>query len=118
MFFFLFNILILIVFGSITGTPHELLSADCNAGDRLPSGRHSIKGLGQTAPPDDDSSGAGAGATRLSDGTRVLLGPAGQTTVRPGDGGAFTLAYNEYVVYDPAQVRMRYLARIKFHFNR
>ena len=91
------------------GSAHELLSADCQAGERLPPGLHSVKGLGQMAP---------AGETSLPDGTRVPMGPTVATKVRPGDGGAFTLAYNEYIVYDPAQVRMRYLAKIKFDFNK
>ena len=75
------------------------------------SAQHSVKGMGQTAPDP-------AHATALKDGTLVPMGPAAPTGLRRGDGGAFTLAYNEFIVYDVAQVRMRYLARIDFKFSR
>ncbi len=92
------------------GRPNELLSADCNA-NCLPAGCHSVKGLGQNAPD--------AGCTKsLSDGTVVPMGPPVKTGVAPGAGGSFTLAYNEYIVYDPSQVKMRYLAKIRFDFSK
>lgn len=31
---------------------------------------------------------------------------------------SYSLLYNEFVVYDPAQTRMRYLLRIQFNFSR
>lgn len=84
------------------------MSADCQA-DRLPAGCNSVKGLGQTAPDP-------ANATALADGTAVPMGPAAATGVR--NGSAFTLAYNEYIVYDVAQVRMRFMARIRFNYRK
>ena len=28
-----------------------------------------------------------------------------------------TLMYNEYIVYNPAQIRMRYLLQVRFNYN-
>lgn len=42
------------------------------------------------------------------------LGPAAETGVVNPHG--YTLNYNEFVVYDPRQVRMRYLLKVRFNF--
>ena len=43
------------------------------------------------------------------------MGPGVKTGV--GKKNAYTLLYNEYIVYTPAQARMRYLLRIQFNYN-
>ncbi|XP_030631529.1 poly [ADP-ribose] polymerase 2 isoform X1 [Chanos chanos] len=88
------------------GDSNELLAADYNA-DRLPSGKHSTKGLGQTAPDPKNF-------VTLNDVT-VPMGPAIKTGV--GQDGGYTLLYNEFIVYNPAQTRMRYLLRIQFNYS-
>ena len=45
----------------------------------------------------------------------VPLGKGGDTGVRNPNG--FTLNYNEFVVYDTKQIRMRYLLKVKFNFK-
>lgn len=45
----------------------------------------------------------------------VPMGPGEPTTVNNGKG--FSLNYNEYIVYDTKQVRMRYLIKLKFLFK-
>ncbi|XP_042234805.1 poly [ADP-ribose] polymerase 2-like [Homarus americanus] len=50
-----------------------------------------------------------------SDGTLVPMGPGEQTEIKNSRG--YTLMYNEYIVYDPAQVRTRFLLKIKFNFK-
>nr|XP_015195173.1 PREDICTED: poly [ADP-ribose] polymerase 2 [Lepisosteus oculatus] len=87
------------------GDCNELLHADYNA-DKLPPGKHSTKGLGQTAPDPRN-------AVAL-DGVGVPLGPAVRTGVANEQG--YTLLYNEFVVYDPNQVRMRFLLRVRFNY--
>lgn len=47
-------------------------------------------------------------------GSTVPLGPAHDTGVLNPDG--YTLNYNEFIVYNPNQVRMRYLLKVKFNF--
>ncbi|XP_077088643.1 poly [ADP-ribose] polymerase 2 isoform X2 [Siphateles boraxobius] len=88
------------------GDSKELLDADYSA-DKLPSGKHSIKGLGQTAPDPNNYVAL--------DGVSVPMGPSVKTGV--GQKGGYSLLYNEYVVYNPAQVRMRYLLRVQFNFS-
>jgi len=72
--------------------------------EKLPTGYHSTKGVGKTEP---DSSG-----TVDLDGVQV---PAGEGVK---DGGKKTdLLYNEYIVYDVAQVKTKYLFQMKFNYK-
>ncbi|GCC44685.1 hypothetical protein chiPu_0028484, partial [Chiloscyllium punctatum] len=43
------------------------------------------------------------------------MGPAEETGV--SNPGGYTLNYNEFIVYDPRQVRLRYLLRVRFDFG-
>ncbi|XP_067398636.1 poly [ADP-ribose] polymerase 2 [Emydura macquarii macquarii] len=87
------------------GESRDLLEADPGAG-QLPPGKHSTKGLGRMAPDP---------ANRVMlDGAVVPLGPAVPTGVANPQG--YTLQYNEFIVYDPAQVRPRFLLQVRFHF--
>ncbi|XP_064404222.1 poly [ADP-ribose] polymerase 2-like isoform X3 [Halichondria panicea] len=91
------------------GNTHDLLAAEYNA-DELVKGRraHSVMGLGRIAPnPSMDHT--------LSDGCVVPLGTSVDTGVSNPRG--YTLNYNEYIVYDVKQVKMRYLAKVKFNFK-
>ncbi|KAG7525359.1 poly [ADP-ribose] polymerase 2 [Solea senegalensis] len=88
------------------GDCHELLDADY-AADILPAGKHSTKGLGQTGPDPKNSV--------THNGVTVPMGPGVKTRVRNNSG--YSLLYNEFVVYNPAQTRMRYLLRIKFNYS-
>ncbi|XP_051553307.1 poly [ADP-ribose] polymerase 2 isoform X2 [Myxocyprinus asiaticus] len=88
------------------GESNELLDADYNAG-KLPSGKHSTKGLGQTAPDPNNNV--------TLDGVTVPMGPCVKTGV--GQKGGYSLLYNEYIVYNPAQTHMRYLLRVQFNFS-
>ncbi|XP_019618728.1 PREDICTED: poly [ADP-ribose] polymerase 1-like isoform X2 [Branchiostoma belcheri] len=72
---------------------------------KLPKGMHSTKGLGATGPD--------PGATKtLPNGTQVPIGHG----VPSGVSGS-SLLYNEYIVYDVAQVEMKYLIRMKFNYK-
>ncbi|MGB2554512.1 MAG: hypothetical protein ACPIAB_02670 [Flavobacteriaceae bacterium] len=84
---------------------NELKQADYNA-DQLPKGKNSVKGLGKV-------SGTPENFVKMEDGTLVPLGPGLSKDVPGG-----SLIYNEYIVYDTAQVRLRYLAKINFKFNK
>ncbi|KAJ8366951.1 hypothetical protein AAFF_G00336400 [Aldrovandia affinis] len=87
------------------GDSNELLAADYEA-DKLPAGKHSTKGLGQTGPNPQN--------TVTLDGVAVPMGPGVRTGV--GLSGGYSLLYNEFVVYSPAQTRMRYLLRVQFNY--
>ncbi|XP_019121431.2 poly [ADP-ribose] polymerase 2 [Larimichthys crocea] len=88
------------------GDSNELLDADYEA-NNLPPGKHSTKGLGQTGPDPENSV--------TLDGVTVPMGPGKKTGV--GKHNSYSLLYNEFIVYNPAQVRMRYLLRIKFNYS-
>uniref|UniRef100_A0A8C8S3J5 Poly [ADP-ribose] polymerase n=1 Tax=Pelusios castaneus TaxID=367368 RepID=A0A8C8S3J5_9SAUR len=88
------------------GESQELVEANADAG-QLPPNKHSIKGVGRLAPDPANSV--------MLDGAVVPLGPAVETGVSNPHG--YTLNYNEFVVYDPCQVRMRYLLQVRFNFT-
>lgn len=88
------------------GDSNELLDADYEA-NNLPAGKHSTKGLGQTGPDPKNFV--------TLDGVTVPMGPGKKTGV--GKTNSYSLLYNEFIVYNPAQTRMRYLLRIQFNYS-
>lgn len=71
--------------------------------EKLPNSKHSTKGMGSTYPSEKD--------VKLIDGIEVPLGkPTTLTSMNTA------LLYNEYIVYDVAQVNMKYLLRVNFRF--
>uniref|UniRef100_A0A4W6D949 Poly [ADP-ribose] polymerase n=1 Tax=Lates calcarifer TaxID=8187 RepID=A0A4W6D949_LATCA len=84
------------------GNMHELKKASHIT--KLPKGKHSVKGLGRTAP--DPSAAASL------DGVQVPLGKGVHTNIDDT-----SLLYNEYIVYDVAQINMKYLLKIKFNYQ-
>ncbi|XP_010863533.1 poly [ADP-ribose] polymerase 1 [Esox lucius] len=93
----------LILLGEVAlGNMHELKKASHIT--KLPKGKHSVKGLGRNAP--DPS------ATVTLDGVQVPLGKGINTNIDDT-----SLLYNEYIVYDVAQVNLKYLLKIKFNYQ-
>lgn len=89
------------------GKCNELLAADYTA-DKLPPECQSVKGLGRVAPDAKDT-------YTMPDGVVVPFGKSTDTGVVNPRG--YTLNYNEYIVYNTNQVRMRYLVKVKFNFK-
>ncbi|KAF5198790.1 Poly [ADP-ribose] polymerase [Thalictrum thalictroides] len=87
------------------GEMAECLNANYNA-DQLPKGKLSTKGVGSTAPDPSEFKA-------LEDGTVV---PLGKPKEQPGQKGS--LLYNEYIVYNVDQIRMRYVIHVNFNFKR
>ncbi|OWM78083.1 hypothetical protein CDL15_Pgr018652 [Punica granatum] len=87
------------------GDMAELPNAKCDA-DKLPEGKLSTKGVGATSPDPSE-------AQTLKDGIVVPLGKPKQQS---GPKGA--LLYNEYIVYNVAQIRMRYVVQVNFNYKR
>ena len=72
---------------------------------KLPTGMHSCKGVGKTAPDPSEKSDL--------DGAEVPLGKGCKQ-----EGIAKTdLLYNEYIVYDVGQVNCKYLLKLKFNYK-
>ncbi|KAI1712161.1 poly(ADP-ribose) polymerase catalytic domain-containing protein [Ditylenchus destructor] len=68
---------------------------------KLKPGKHSVKGVGSTMPDPTK--------TVEKDGVKIPLG-----TPVTSDEKGLDLIYNEYIVYDENQVRLKYLVRAKF----
>ncbi|KAM3866166.1 poly [ADP-ribose] polymerase 2 [Diretmus argenteus] len=100
------NVGLLLLSEVALGDCNELVDANYEA-SKLPDGKHSTKGLGQTGPDPKN-------AVTL-DGMTVPMGPVVKTAT--GKGGGYSLLYNEFIVYNPAQTRMRYLLRIQFNYS-
>lgn len=86
------------------GNTHDLKNAHFVTA--LPEGKHSVKGMGKTFPDPAKS------FTR-KDGVIVPLGKS--TTSEELQS---SLLYNEYIVYDAAQVNVQYLIKMKFDYTR
>lgn len=84
------------------GNMHELKKAAHIT--KLPKGKHSVKGVGRTAPDPN--------ATVSLEGVQVPLGKGANTNIEDT-----SLLYNEYIVYDVAQVNLKYLLKIKFNYQ-
>jgi len=72
--------------------------------EKLEPGLHSTKGIGKTEPDP-------AGSKEL-DGCKVPAGAGVKDSSRKTD-----LLYNEYIVYDVAQVQAKYLLQMKFNYK-
>lgn len=86
------------------GESRELLRSDYHA-NNLPAGKSSTKGLGRTIPDPSHS-------TAIGD----VYVPYGKPIQDTGDDlNQRSLLYNEYIVYDVSQIRIKYLIRTKFN---
>lgn len=85
------------------GNMYERTSAEYV--EELPEGKHSTFGVGKTMPDKSD-------AHITDDGVQVPFGKAVKSGVPKSD-----LLYNEYIVYDTAQIRQKYLIQVKFKFG-
>lgn len=86
------------------GDMHEL--KDAKYIEKLPSGKHSVKGVGKTWPDT-------AQAHTRADGVVIPLGkPVTDQKMRS------SLLYNEYIVYDVAQANVQYLLKLKFNYHK
>lgn len=74
--------------------------------EKLPKGKHSVKGVGTTQPDPKEFH-------TLADGTVVPMGKPITTS-----NTSSSLLYNEYIVYDTAQVQLKYLLKVKFNYKR
>lgn len=85
------------------GDMYENLAA--NYVTELPKGKHSVKGMGKTYPDPAESHVNG-------DGVEIPLGkPVTDTKLKS------SLLYNEFIVYDVAQVNVKYLFKLNFKQN-
>lgn len=74
--------------------------------EKPPKGKHSTKGLGKTIPQESEHA-------KWRD---EVVVPCGKPV--PSKAKASELMYNEYIVYDTAQVKLQFLLKVKFHHKR
>ncbi|EPS63698.1 hypothetical protein M569_11084 [Genlisea aurea] len=74
--------------------------------EKPPKGKHSTKGLGKNVPLESEF-------MQWRDGVVVPCGKAVTSGVKSSE-----LMYNEYIVYDSAQVKMQFLLKVRFHHKR
>lgn len=72
---------------------------------KLPKNKHSVKGIGRTEPDPKES-------YIREDGVEIPLGKGKVLDSKPS-----SLLYNEYIVYDVAQVNCQYLFKINFKYK-
>ena len=87
------------------GDSNKLINADYHA-DKLPKGKKSVMGLGRVEPSQYE---------KLESGLELPMGPAKNTDINKVKG--YTLNYNEFIVYDTKQIKMKYLAKIRFNYK-
>ncbi|CAK9797855.1 Poly [ADP-ribose] polymerase [Anthophora quadrimaculata] len=86
------------------GNMYERYQADYI--EKLPSGKHSTWGRGQTQPDPET-------VYKMKDGVEVPYSvPVPAKLPKKSE-----LLYNEYIVYDVAQVKARYLVKMKFNYK-
>ncbi|XXG84939.1 hypothetical protein AAC387_Pa11g0138 [Persea americana] len=74
--------------------------------ERPPEGKHSTKGLGKKIPQESEY-------VKWRDEVVVPCGKPVDSAVRASE-----LMYNEYIVYNTAQVKMQFLLKVRFHHKR
>ncbi|XP_057964119.1 poly [ADP-ribose] polymerase 1 [Malania oleifera] len=86
------------------GEIHELKNATYM--EKPPEGKHSTKGLGKTKPRESDY-------VKWRDDVVVPCGKPVSSNVKASE-----LMYNEYIVYNTAQVKMQFLLKVRFSHKR
>ncbi|XP_050237867.1 poly [ADP-ribose] polymerase 1 [Mercurialis annua] len=74
--------------------------------DKPPEGKHSTKGLGKKVPQESEF-------VKWRDEVTVPCGKPVASKVRASE-----LMYNEYIVYNTAQVKMQFLVKVRFHHKK
>ncbi len=90
------------------GESNELIQADYNA-DKLPSNKLSTKGLGRSEPNKKEW-------IKIEDDITVPIGNI-TSTESSSNKNAYSLLYNEYIVYNESQIRTRFIVKIEFDFD-
>lgn len=90
------------------GNCNELTQADYNA-DKLPKGKMSTKGIGRSQPDKSEW-------ITLDDGCVVPCGKL-KCTLDKKDFSLYSLLYNEYIVYNVDQIKLRYLVKVQFEYD-
>ena len=83
------------------GNMYEITHATSLSKETLPSGKHSTRGLGTYQPNEHTH-------VRLADGVIVPIGK-----LEESDKNGKSLLYDEFIVYDPSQIALRYFVLVQ-----
>ena len=89
------------------GECNELIQANYDA-DKLPANKSSTKGLGKSEPDKKEW-------IKIDNDVTVPIGKIISTDSNNKNG--YSLLYNEYIVYNEAQIKTRFLVKIEFDFE-
>ena len=84
------------------GNPNKKQYFDCNSA-KLPKGKHCTKGMGRYHPDPKNEV--------VYDDVTVPMGPPHKGS----DGEKRGISYNEWIVYNTSQIKMKYLLKCKFN---
>ena len=89
------------------GETNDLYHSDYNASD-LPAGKSSTRGLGRTIPNPNHSA-------KLGD-VHVPFGKPEKDGKDQNELNRRSLMYNEFIVYDISQIKIKYLIKTRFNY--
>ena len=69
----------------------------------------STKGVGKSQPDESEW-------VKLNDGCVIPIGKL-KNKIDPKDASSYSLLYNEFIVYDVAQIKLKYLVKVEFEYE-
>lgn len=97
------------IFKVSLGATNDLKQADYDA-NKLPTGKSSTKGVGRSGPDPNEW-------VTLDDGLVVPCGKLKNTLKSPQEASSYALLYNEYIVYNENQIKLRYIVKVEFDYD-
>nr|UYS55296.1 poly-ADP-ribose polymerase I [Physella acuta] len=97
------NIGVLLLCEVALGNMYELTNSEYVT--KLPKGKHSTKGIGRTCPDPKEN-------YVTPEGVVIPMGKGIDSGVKNS-----SLLYNEFIVYDTAQINIKYLLQVKFNYK-
>ena len=88
---------------------NDLKQADYNA-NKLPPGKHSTRGVGRSVPNP-------AEWVTLNDGLVVPCGKLKSAFSNAQESNSCALLYNEYIVYNENQIKLKYIVKVEFVYD-
>ncbi|KAJ3238586.1 hypothetical protein HDU81_007506 [Chytriomyces hyalinus] len=88
------------------GTSYEAVQADSNL-EVAKAGSDSTKGLGRRVPKSDGE------LTMFKDSVRLPMGPIVDAPARDAGVTDYSLTHNEYIIYRPTQVQIKYMVVVR-----
>ncbi|KAL7675494.1 hypothetical protein ACOME3_001761 [Neoechinorhynchus agilis] len=92
------------------GEMYDQTNAQYDFPKKLPTDRQSVRALGKIIPDESKT-------VITPSGTKMHFGPLIERQNK-STGQKLVLQYNEFIVYDVSQIKMKYMLKVKFHYKR